>query len=226
MNIDDFFKDDGVTKFINRMAALLKINDMSRIKVVGVYQGSVEVVTFIEPEPVPLTSSTVDQNVAQQAAVTDIQTAVSNAINSGQFATEMQSAGFGNVAQVSATVINFVPIINNNTNNNGGGNNNNNLQPVDPIAPVDPTDPNNGGGDINQPYVSDDAEADQKRTTKIVVGVVVGGTAAVCLAVVSTIFYMRKKVKIGQISLEELQQMESESHQWTAGQTNEKVILQ
>lgn len=49
MNINDFFRDDGVTRFINRMAALLKINDTSRIKVVGVYQGSVEVVTFIEP---------------------------------------------------------------------------------------------------------------------------------------------------------------------------------
>jgi hypothetical protein len=57
------------------------------------------------------------------------------------------------------------------------------------------------------------------------VGVVVGGTCAVCLAVVSTIFYMRKKVKIGQITSEELQQMESESHQWSAAQ-NEKVALQ
>ncbi len=69
MNINDFFKDDGVTRFINRMAALLRINDTSRIKVVGIYQGSVEVVTYIEPVPVPLTTSTVDQNSAQAAAV-------------------------------------------------------------------------------------------------------------------------------------------------------------
>ncbi len=41
MNIDDFFRDDGVTKFINRMCALLKINDTSRVKIVGIYTGSV-----------------------------------------------------------------------------------------------------------------------------------------------------------------------------------------
>lgn len=49
MNINQFFADDGVTKFINRMAALLQINDTSRIKVVGVYAGSVVVQTYIEP---------------------------------------------------------------------------------------------------------------------------------------------------------------------------------
>lgn len=47
MNIDDFFRDDGVTKFINRMLALLSINDTSRVKVVGVYTGSVQIVSII-----------------------------------------------------------------------------------------------------------------------------------------------------------------------------------
>jgi hypothetical protein len=225
MNINDFFRDDGVTKFINRMAALLKINDTSRIKVVGVYQGSVEVVTYIEPAPVPLAASTVNQNVAQQTAISEIQAVVSAVINNGQFAAQMQAEGFGNVAQVSATVINFVPTINNNNNNNNGGNNNNNnVQPVTPVIPVNPNDPGNGG-DINQSS-GEDADEAQKRTTKIVVGVVIGGTCAVCLAVMSTIFYMRKKVKIGQISIEELQQMESESHEWSGVQTNEKVKFQ
>lgn len=49
MNIDDFYKDDGVTKFINRLCALLKITDTSRVKVVGVWAGSVNIVTNIEP---------------------------------------------------------------------------------------------------------------------------------------------------------------------------------
>lgn len=49
MNIDDFFRDDGVTKFINRMCALLSINDTSRVKIVGVYAGSVQIVSIIEP---------------------------------------------------------------------------------------------------------------------------------------------------------------------------------
>ncbi len=47
MNINQFFADDGVTKFINRMAALLQINDTSRIKIVGVYTGSVIVQSLI-----------------------------------------------------------------------------------------------------------------------------------------------------------------------------------
>jgi hypothetical protein len=34
---------DGKTKFIDRMAALLGITDRSRIKVVGIYRGSVNI---------------------------------------------------------------------------------------------------------------------------------------------------------------------------------------
>lgn len=49
MNINQFFAEDGVTRFINRMAALLQINDTSRIKVVGVYSGSVVIDSLITP---------------------------------------------------------------------------------------------------------------------------------------------------------------------------------
>lgn len=41
MNIDDFYRMDGRTQFIDRIAALLNLQDRSRIKVVGVYRGSV-----------------------------------------------------------------------------------------------------------------------------------------------------------------------------------------
>ena len=41
MDIEDFFNMDGKTKFIDRMAALLNIQDRSRIKVVGMFRGSV-----------------------------------------------------------------------------------------------------------------------------------------------------------------------------------------
>jgi hypothetical protein len=41
MPIANFYRDDGVTKFIDRMCALLQITDKSRVKIVGVYQGSV-----------------------------------------------------------------------------------------------------------------------------------------------------------------------------------------
>lgn len=49
MNIDDFYKNDGATKFIDRLCALLQITDTSRVKVVGVWTGSVNIVTNIEP---------------------------------------------------------------------------------------------------------------------------------------------------------------------------------
>ena len=65
MNIDDFFRDDGVTRFINRMCALLSINDTSRVKVVGVYAGSVQLVTVIEPSVNALNESKNANNTAQ-----------------------------------------------------------------------------------------------------------------------------------------------------------------
>lgn len=43
MSIDDFYAKNGTTLFIDRMAALLGIKDTSRIKIVGVYSGSVEI---------------------------------------------------------------------------------------------------------------------------------------------------------------------------------------
>jgi hypothetical protein len=49
VSIDDFFKSDGAAKFVNKMCALLRIKDMSRVKIVGVYTGSVQIVAIIEP---------------------------------------------------------------------------------------------------------------------------------------------------------------------------------
>ena len=48
MDIDDFFIQDGRTLFIDRMVALLGIQDFSRVKIVGIYTGSVVVRAFIE----------------------------------------------------------------------------------------------------------------------------------------------------------------------------------
>ena len=50
--ISDFYNNKGVTLFIDKMCALLQIYDKSRVKVVGVYEGSVEVVAMIEPPAV------------------------------------------------------------------------------------------------------------------------------------------------------------------------------
>lgn len=48
MNIDDFFAVDGQTKFIDRMCAVLGIEDTSRLKVVGIYNGSVVITAYID----------------------------------------------------------------------------------------------------------------------------------------------------------------------------------
>ena len=73
MNINDFFRDDGQTRFINRMCALLSINDTSRVKIVGIYTGSVQIITIISPPAIPLEQSTQADLVAQYNLVSDMQ---------------------------------------------------------------------------------------------------------------------------------------------------------
>ena len=47
MSYDEFFNKNGRTLFIDRMAALLDIDDVSRIKVVGIFSGSVVMKVYI-----------------------------------------------------------------------------------------------------------------------------------------------------------------------------------
>lgn len=105
MNIDDFFRDDGVTKFINRMCALLSINDTSRVKIVGVYTGSVQVVSIIEPPMIDLSNSTKADLTAQYALVSQMQAAVNTLIENGTFKTQMADAGLGEMTDVSSTIL-------------------------------------------------------------------------------------------------------------------------
>ena len=50
MTITDFYANDGETKFIDRMAASLNIAQ-SRIRIVGVYSGSVVIESHISEDP-------------------------------------------------------------------------------------------------------------------------------------------------------------------------------
>ena len=50
MGIRQFYDDDGKTLYIDRLAALLDIKDTSRIKIVGVYNGSTVVDAYIDSE--------------------------------------------------------------------------------------------------------------------------------------------------------------------------------
>ena len=56
---------DGKTKFIDRVCTLLGIKDYSRVKIVGIYEGSVTVDTFIDQEETfdeNSTNSTIPEN--------------------------------------------------------------------------------------------------------------------------------------------------------------------
>lgn len=50
MNVNDFFSIGGPTKYVDRMCALLAIRDTSRFKIVGIYQGSTIVQSFLDED--------------------------------------------------------------------------------------------------------------------------------------------------------------------------------
>jgi hypothetical protein len=67
----EFFEGDGVTTFCQRMASVLGI-DASRIKVVSVYEGSLNVNFQILSDPATVTANSDGAVVASQAAITDL----------------------------------------------------------------------------------------------------------------------------------------------------------
>lgn len=59
MNIDDFFSNNGHTRLVDRMCAILQIKDQSQVKIVGIFNGSTITV-------VSITAPTVDASKSQQ----------------------------------------------------------------------------------------------------------------------------------------------------------------
>ena len=53
MKLADFYRKDGKTRIIDRICALFMIKDQSRVKVVSIYTGSVEVTLMINAPLVP-----------------------------------------------------------------------------------------------------------------------------------------------------------------------------
>lgn len=72
MSVDDFFTNNKLTSFISNLCALLLITDTSRVKVVGVVDGSAIVTTSI----LPSTSSTDPTLPAISSALTNDPSAV------------------------------------------------------------------------------------------------------------------------------------------------------
>ena len=97
MDINEFFNSGNKqTQFIDRLCAVLDIKDTSRVKIVGVYSGSTIVVTSIFP---PATSS----NSTTEKPLTQIQTQLTNSIQSGALSSAMAQAGVGSVLSAEAT---------------------------------------------------------------------------------------------------------------------------
>lgn len=94
MDINDFFTADGETKFVDRLCALLGIADRSRVKVVGVYTGSVVLVATIEE---PITTSEEDaatnNNTAHSTEMADLQAILTNMVDDGSLASDMDTNG-------------------------------------------------------------------------------------------------------------------------------------
>ena len=86
MNASDFFSNTVMSSFISNLCALLNIQDQSRVKVVGVYSGSIVINAFISADSSAPAVSGGDPN--QQA----IASSLSQAINNGSFASSMYSA--------------------------------------------------------------------------------------------------------------------------------------
>ena len=50
MSITDFFSVNGANLFIDCLCSVLGITDISRIKVVSIYSGSVAIIAYIDQE--------------------------------------------------------------------------------------------------------------------------------------------------------------------------------
>jgi len=68
-DVSSFFNSDSIlTNFINNLCALLNIKDTSRVKVVGVFSGSITITTAISPPTIgsnDTTTSTVAKTASQ-----------------------------------------------------------------------------------------------------------------------------------------------------------------
>lgn len=70
MDINDFYANDGQTKFIDRMCAVLGIVDTSRLKIVGIYNGSVRIQAYLDEQLNTTTgNATSNDNNAQKSRI-------------------------------------------------------------------------------------------------------------------------------------------------------------
>lgn len=66
-----------------------------KVKIVGIYTGSVQIVSIIDPSVVPLANSTKTDKTTEYSAVADMQKKLDNLVETGVFKTSMSEAGLG-----------------------------------------------------------------------------------------------------------------------------------
>lgn len=102
VDINTFFSSNLLTTFINNLCALLKITDTSRVKVVGVYNGSVIINTQIEAATVTTPTTVSNSSTTSNSAdLSTINTALTQSFTDGTFTNSMTTVG--TVTQVQST---------------------------------------------------------------------------------------------------------------------------
>jgi hypothetical protein len=84
MDINTFFSTNALTNFINNLCAMLSITDTSRVKVVGVFTGSVVVSAVIEAATTP-TNTTISNSstTSDPSSLASVHAALNDKINTG-----------------------------------------------------------------------------------------------------------------------------------------------
>jgi hypothetical protein len=108
MDINSFFANNStLTNFINNLMAILQISDTSRVKVVGVYTGSLLINVVIEAATTT-SATTVSSStpVSDPSSLTNLNNLLTSSINSGAYSAQMAS----NVAPVQtvSTTTNYI----------------------------------------------------------------------------------------------------------------------
>jgi hypothetical protein len=105
MDINDFFSNNGQTLFIDRMCALLQVNDTSRLKIVGVYNGSVTVVSYLEAPSTNAADGSALTQAQQTASIQATQNLLTQVVADGSLNSALSAGGsLGPLLSVSSTV--------------------------------------------------------------------------------------------------------------------------
>jgi hypothetical protein len=108
MNINDFFSTSGPTRLVDRMCAIFGITDQSRVKIVGVYNGSTIVMTQISTSTAAdNTDSTSFDSSADITAANALSSKIQGVYSSGAMTSELSDFG---LISMDATVVPVHPV--------------------------------------------------------------------------------------------------------------------